>query len=268
MKKIIAGILALTSAIAFSACSDKTNSSGGASESTEATTAGETTSGDETTGGKLIMATEPGFEPYEYLDGTEVKGVDVDIAQAIADELGLELEIRQMNFDSALVAVQQGMVDIAAAGITVNDERREKMDFTINYTKSNLVIVTRPDSGITSKADITADTKIGVQQATTGDFYAQDELGIEPSRYTKYAIAAEDLKLGRIDAIIMDHLPAGAMAKNNEGEIVVLDEVLQEDEYAIAVQKGNQELLDKINPIIQKLIDDGKIEEFTLAHAA
>lgn len=241
IKRLIAGVLAAaTCAAAMAGCS---NSSGG----------------------KLIMATEPGFAPYEYTSGNGVVGIDVDIANEIAKELGMELEIQSMDFDGALLAVQQGKVDFAAAGISVTPERQEVMDFSIEYATSKQVIVVNKDNTTITGPDDLKDKMIAVQMSTVADFYVKDDLGIDPSRYTKYVQAAEDLKSNKVDCIIMDELPAKEMVKANDTLKIVEKEVFT-DKYALAFKKGNTELEEKVNKVLQKLIDDGKIAEFTLNH--
>lgn len=230
--------------------------------------AGCATNGAEGASKKLIMATEPGFAPYEYINGSEVAGIDVDIAKEIAKELNMELEIQQMDFDGALLAVQQGKVDFAAAGISINEERKEVMDFSIEYTTSKQVVVVLTGADIVKAPDqITEGMKVGVQQATVADFYVSDDLGFDPLRYTKYIQAADDLKNNKIDCIIMDELPAEEMVKANP-ELSILDGEVFTDKYAIAFKKGNQELIDKVNKVLEKLIADGKVDEFTLNHTA
>lgn len=217
---------------------------------------------------KLIMATEPGFAPYEYIDGSDVAGIDVDIANEIAKALDMELEIQQMDFDGALLAVQQGKVDFGAAGISITDERKEIMDFSIEYATSKQVVVVLKDANIVNlPSDIVDGIKVGVQQATVADFYVTGDLGFEPLRYTKYIQAADDLKNNKIDCIIMDQLPAEAMVKANE-TLTILDEEVFTDKYAFAFKKGNTELINKVNKVLEQLIADGKIEEFTLKHTA
>lgn len=218
--------------------------------------------------GKLIMATEAGFAPYEYTeDGETVIGVDVDIANEIAKAMGRELEIQNMSFDSALLAVQQGKADFAAAGISIRPDRQEKMDFSIEYATSRQVVVVNKGSKRVDSVDaLTADTVVGVQTGTVGDLYCQDDLGTkELKQYGKFMEAAMDLKNDRIDCIIMDLLPAEEMVKVNDDLEILEGEVLN-DKYAIAVQKGNTEMLDQINQVLQKLVDEGKIEEFTINH--
>ncbi len=216
----------------------------------------------------LIVGTEAGFAPYEYMEGDQVVGIDMDIAQAIADKLGKKLEIQNMDFDGALLAVQQGKVDFVAAGVSVSDERKEKMDFSIDYVDSTEVVVVNtatPGVAAATDADL-ADKVVGVQQGNIADFYVEANISAkEIKRYTKFAQAAEDLKNGKIDCIVMDQYPAEELVKAN-AELSILDGALFQDKYAIAVKKGNKELLDQINSVIQELKDNGKIEEFTANH--
>lgn len=216
---------------------------------------------------KLIMATEAGFAPYEYTeDGDTVIGVDVDIANEIAKAMGKELEVQNMKFDGALMAVQQGKVDFAAAGISITPERQEVMDFTIEYATSKNVIVVNKSAGvINSPEDLTADKVVGVQMGNVADFYVTDELDCKVKQYTKFLEAAQELKNNKIDCIVMDSLPAEQMVEAND-ELYIVDGELFTDRYAIAVKKGNQEMLDSINEVLEKLVADGKVEEFTINH--
>lgn len=264
IKRIIAGILvAATCGLAMAGCQSGTATSG---TSSDATSSAAESKDNNATGGKLIMATEPGFAPYEYMSGSDVVGIDVDIANEVAKELGMELEIQTMDFDGALLAVQQGKVDFAAAGISVTPERQEVMDFSIEYAKSKQVIVVLKGADrVKSVDDLGGDTKIAVQMSTVADFYVSDDLKKEPSRYTKYVQAAEDLKNDKVDCIVMDELPAKEMVKGND-TLEILDGEVFTDTYAFAFKKGNTELEDKVNKVLQKLIDDGKVDEFTLNH--
>ena len=272
MKKVMAMLLAGVMVLSLAGCGSKKEETKAPETKKEETTgAEETTAAKDEAGedsGKLIMATEAGFAPYEYTeDGSTVIGVDVDIANEIAKAMGKELEIQNMDFDSALLAVQQGKVDFTAAGISVTPERQEEMDFSIEYTTSKQVVVVKKDAGrVASVDDLTADTVIGVQTGTVADFYCQDNLGSKDlKQYSKFMEAAMDLKNDRIDCIIMDSLPAEEMVKEND-DLEVLDGEVFTDKYAIAVQKGNQELLDQINEVLQKLVDEGKVEEFIINH--
>ncbi len=216
---------------------------------------------------KLIMATEAGFAPYEYSeDGTTVIGVDVDIANEIAKAMGKELEIQNTTFDGALLAVQKGKVDFAAAGISVTEDRKEKMDFTIEYATSKQVIVVNKEAGVVNGVDdIKAETIVGVQMGNVADFYVTEEMDCVVNQYNKFLEAAQDLKNNKIDCIVMDSLPAEEMVKANP-ELAILEEELFTDKYAIAVQKGNTEMLDAINKVLESLIAEGKIDEFTISH--
>ncbi|NLZ80512.1 MAG: transporter substrate-binding domain-containing protein [Clostridiales bacterium] len=219
------------------------------------------------TGDKLIMATEAGFAPYEYSeDGTTVIGVDVDIAKEIAKAMGKELEIQNTTFDGALLAVQQGKVDFAAAGISVTEDRKEIMDFTIEYATSKQVIVVNKEAGVVNGVDdIKPETIVGVQMGNVADFYVTEEMDCVVNQYNKFLEAAQDLKNDKIDCIVMDSLPAEEMVKANP-ELVILEEELFTDKYAIAVQKGNTEMLNAINEVLEALIAEGKIDEFTISH--
>ncbi len=215
---------------------------------------------------KLYMATEAGFAPYEYYDGEDIVGVDVDIAKEIAKDLGKELVIQNMTFDAVLTAVPAGTCDFGAAGISINDERKETMDFSIEYAQSRQVAVVLENSEITDVKDV-VNYQCGVQTGTTAAYYLDDEevTSIAPKLYNKYFEAIADLNAGRIDAIIMDSLPAESILNTNEG-LKVLDGELFIDSYAFAVQKGNTEMVDAINKTMQRLIEEGKIDEFTLNH--
>ena len=278
MKKLAAALLAGVMVLSMAACgSAKTTETTKAAETTKAgeTKTEETDKAEETSAaeareddGKLIMATEAGFAPYEYTeDGSTVIGVDVDIANEIAKAMGKELVIQNMNFDSALLAVQQGKVDFAAAGISVTPEREEQMDFSIEYTTSKQVVVVKKGADRVASVDaLNADTVVGVQGGTVADSYCQDDLGTKDlKQYSKFMEAAMDLKNDKIDCIIMDSLPAEQMVAEND-DLEILDGEVFTDKYAIAVQKGNKEMLDQINEVLQKLVDDGKVDEFIINH--
>lgn len=218
----------------------------------------------------LIVGTEAGFAPYEYLVGDDVVGIDMDIAQAIADSMGKELVIKNMEFQSALTAVQKGTVDFVAAGVSVDEERAKIMDFSIDYVDSTeVVIVNASSSAVTEVSyDALAGKIVGVQQGNIADFTVEDNAETkEIKRYTKFAQAAEDLKNNKIDCIVMDQYPAQELVETNP-ELKILDGTLFEDKYAIAVKKGNKELLDQINKVIQDLKDSGRMDEITAKHAS
>lgn len=213
----------------------------------------------------LTMATESGFAPYEYLDGDKIVGIDPDIAAEVAKEMGCELKIIDMPFDSIIPSVDSGKADFGAAGMSIRPDRLELVDFTIEYATSKQVILTREDSGVNGVADLNGKT-VGVQLGTVADFELTDNYPeVTVQQYNKYFEAAADLSNGRIDAIVMDSLPAQEVVKIGNG-LVILDEELLTDRYAFCVKKGNTELLDTINKVMQRLIDEGKIDEYTMKH--
>lgn len=268
MKKAIALLLASAMVASMAACGSNTKETAADTESAATESVQDTAAEAEGGSDQLIMVTEAGFAPYEYTeDGQTVIGVDVDIANAIAEALGKELVIQNVTFDGALLAVQQGKADFAAAGITVTEERKEVMDFSITYATSKQVVVVKKDAGrVTSVDELSVDTVIGVQTGTVADFYCQDEgLTENYKQYNKFLEAAMDLKNDKIDCIIMDMLPAEEMVAANS-DLMILDGEVLTDEYAIAVQKGNTEMLDQINAVLEQLIADGKIEEYTINH--
>lgn len=218
-------------------------------------------------GGKktLIMGTEAGFAPYEYYEGDKIVGIDPDIAQEIAKEMGLTLEIVNMDFDSIPEAVKSGKVDFGAAGISITEERAEVVDFTIEYATSEQVIITLEDSDIKTPDDLNGKI-VAVQEGTVADLFLTDycpDAETLPSK--KYFEAVSNLTTGRADAILLDKLPAQEIVKTAEG-LVILEEPLFTDKYAFCVQKGNTKLLDTINQVMQRLIDEGKIDEYTMKH--
>lgn len=210
-------------------------------------------------GDTLVMATNAEFPPYEYHEGDEIVGIDAEVAALIAEELGMTLEIEDMAFDSILAAVQSGKADIAMAGITVTDERKMVVNFSDTYTKATQLIIVAEDSEIASKDDLT-DKTIGVQLGTTGDIYAEEVEGATVERYSKGFEAVQALMQGKVDAVVIDGEPAKVFVEENEG-IKLLDEAFTEEEYAIAVSKDNEELLEQINAALATLEENGKFDE-------
>lgn len=215
---------------------------------------------------ELVMVTEAGFAPYEYYENGEIVGVDVDIAKEIAKALGKELVIKDVAFDSIINEVRTGKADFGAAGISYSEERSESVDFSLNYVVSKNVVITKVNSNITlNNID---GKKIAVQLGSIGDTYATNNFkNSEIIRQKKYLAAAQDLKTDKVDLIIMDELPAKEIVNVNN-DLKILDGFLTSDSYGMIVQKGNKELLDVINKVINKLKDEGKIDEFILNHTA
>lgn len=209
--------------------------------------------------GKLIMATNAEFPPYEYREGDKVVGIDAEIAQAIAEEMGMELEIEDMAFDSIIAAVTSGKVDVGIAGMTVTEDRKESVDFSNTYMEAAQVIIVQEGSAIATPDDL-AGKKIGVQLGTTGDIYAADIKDATIERYNKGFEAVQALSQGKVDAVVIDREPAKVFVEENTG-LTLLDEEFTVEQYAIAVSKDNKELLDEINAALAKLEESGKLQE-------
>lgn len=210
-------------------------------------------------GDVLVMATNAEFPPYEYREGDEIVGIDAEVAALIAEELGMTLEIEDMAFDSILAAVQSGKADIGMAGITVTEDRKLSVNFTDTYTKATQMIIVQEGSEIATKDDLTGKT-VGVQLGTTGDIYAEDIEDATIERYNKGFEAVQALIQGKVDAVIIDGEPAKVFVSQNEG-IKLVDEAYTEEEYAIAIAKGNEELLEKVNTALNTLKENGKFDE-------
>lgn len=216
---------------------------------------------EEAEGQKIVMATNAAFPPYEYVEGDEYKGIDVEIAQAIAEKLGCELVIEDVDFGAIVAGVETGKYDFGMAGMTVTDERKESVNFSKTYATGVQAIVVAEGSEITSADDLSSETKIGVQQDTTGDIYASEDYGEDAVvRYKTGADAIQALVSGKVSCVIIDNEPAKSFVETNEG-LQVLETAYVEEEYAICVAKDNSELLDKINAALDELKESGKIDE-------
>lgn len=213
----------------------------------------------------LILVTEAGFAPYEYYENGKIVGVDIDIANEIANYMGKELVVKDIAFDSIINELNSGKADFAAAGMSITPERLEEVDFSIQYITSNQVVMVRKDSNITM--DTIDGKKIAVQLGNVADSYAEKNYkNSEIIRQKKYLTMVEDLKAGKVDLIIMDNLPAQEIVKNNDG-LKLLPGYLFSDSYGIAVKKGNDKLLNNINTVLEKLQSEGKIEEYIINHS-
>lgn len=235
LKKILCGILAASAALTLAGC-------GGEKKDT------------------LVMATNAEFPPYEYREGEAIVGIDAEIAQAIADDLGMTLKIEDMAFDSIIAAVQSGKADFGMAGITIDEDRLENVNFSDPYTTAAQVVIIREDSDIASPSTDLNGKKVGVQLGTTGDIYAGDIEGVTVERFNKGFEAVQSLTQGKIDAVIIDREPAKVFVSENEG-LKILDEAYTTEDYAIAIAKDNNELLEQVNASLAKLKESGKIQE-------
>ena len=209
-------------------------------------------------GDELIMATNAYFEPYEYYEGGAVVGIDAEIAQAIADKMGMTLKIEDMEFDSIIAAVNSGKAHIGVAGMTVTEDRLENVDFSDSYTTATQVIIVQEGSEIAGADDLEG-KKVGVQLGTTGDIFAADIKDVQLEQYNKGMDAVQALANGMIDAVIIDNEPAKQFVAKAEG-LTILEEEFVTEEYAIAVAKGNEELLDDINKALDAIIADGTVK--------
>ena len=239
---------------------------------------------------KLVMATNAAFPPYEFKDGDKIVGIDAEIAAAIAEKLGMELVIEDVDFGAVLTGVAEGKYDMGMAGITVTDERKETMDFSDTYATGIQVIIVKDGSTIASLDDIfefdaegnptalkNPDMKVGVQENTTGDIYSSSAItgwgfndlnedeSIKTDRVVRYKTGAEAvsaLKSDKVDCVIIDNEPAKSFVEANDGiHILEGDNEYAIEDYAICVDKGNTELLNKINAALKELKEDGTIDK-------
>ena len=272
MKKLLALVLAMMMVLGlFAACGVANNAPAPSTEATDAATDGATDGTEEAPAalktieeGKLLMSTNAAFPPYEMTtDDGGFEGIDVEIAGAIAEKLGLELEILDMDFDAALLAVNEGKSDIVMAGVTVNEDRKLVMDFTDSYATGVQVVIVKEGSDVTM--DNLGEKMIGAQRGTTGYIYASDTPdngGYGEDHVTAYdngATAVQALINGQVDCVIIDSAPAAEYVKANAGLTILEGEWVTEN-YAIGCDKGNTALVEAINEVLAELIDDGTVQ--------
>ena len=247
-------------ALALTACGGSASSTASSTASSAAVSTSAAAELTTVEAGKLTMATNATFPPYEMTtDSGEIEGIDVDTAKAIAEKLGLELQIDDMDFDAALLAVQQGKSDMVMAGVTVTDERQNVMDFTDSYATGIQSIIVKEDSDIASVDDL-AGKKIGTQRGTTGYLYCSDDFGDENVvAYDNGLTAVQMLNNGQVDCVVIDNAPAKEFVAANPG-LKLLDTAYVEENYAIGVGKGNTELKDAINTALEELKADGTLQ--------
>ena len=245
-----------SSSTASSAAASSVASSAAASSEAASAAATELTTVE---AGKLTMATNAAFPPYEMTtDAGEFEGIDIETAQAIADKLGLELQIDDMDFDAALLSVQQGKADIVMAGVTVTDERKAVMDFSDSYATGIQSIIVPEGSDIASPDDL-AGKKIGTQRGTTGYIYCSDDFGDENVvAYDDGLTAVQALNNGQVDAVVIDNAPAKEFVAANPG-LIILDTSYAEEDYAIGMAKGSS-LEDAVNAVLEELKADGTLQ--------
>jgi len=269
MKKFLAIVLAGVMALSLVACGGNTEETTAATEAADTTASVDTTAAVDVTAaaefttvqeGKLIMGTNAAFPPYEFVDdGETIVGIDAEIAEAIAKDLGLELVIEDMEFGSILTAVQTGKIDIGLAGMTVTEERLKNVNFSTSYAKGVQSVIVPENSDIKTIDDLEG-KKIGVQESTTGHIYCEDQYGAENViAYTYGTNAVQALVAGKVDCVVIDNNPAKEFVKANEG-LTILETAYAEEDYAAAISKDNEPLLAAFNASLEKLIADGTVQ--------
>ena len=268
MKKIIlsmavAAMMVMAMAACGSAQSASQGSAEGAGSSAESSQAQGSASGSingdgVANAGKLVMATSADFPPYEYHEGDKIVGIDVEIAQAIAQKMGVELEIEDIAFDSVILEVMSGKADLGLAGITATEDRKANLDFSESYTNARQLVIVQEDSPIMTVEDLEG-KNLGVQSGTTGDLMASDVKDATVEHYTKGMDAVMALTQGKVDAVIIDSEVAKYFVKQTSG-IKILDQEFANENYVIVVKKGNAALLNNVNAALKELKEDGTID--------
>ncbi|MCR5624421.1 MAG: ABC transporter substrate-binding protein [Lachnospiraceae bacterium] len=216
--------------------------------------------------GKLTMATNAYFPPYEHYSGDEIVGIDIDIGKLIADRMGLDLEIKDMPFEDVINSVKDGESDIAISTLTVTEERQKIVDFTEPYAFGIQSIIVKEDSEIKNAEDLYNAEMIGVQKGATGEAFCQEDFGEEKvTSYNKISVSLLDLNTGKIDAVVIDRDVAEKYVEENAG-LKMLDSDYKKEDYGIAISKDNPKLKEEINKILQELKDEGKIDEIIGRH--
>lgn len=225
-------------------------------------------------GGKLVMGTNAAFPPFEFTTSTglvgEFDGIDVAIANNIAESMGKTLEVADMDFDGLIAAVSTGKVDMVAAGMTATDERRQSVDFSDTYfVASQVMVVAADNTDITKADDLKEGKKVGVVLGYTGDGIVTDDLQVAEENITRANRGidiVQDVKNGKLDAVVIDSATGKALAEKNGLKVVEDPEAFESEEYAIAVKKGNTELLEKINATLAEMKANGEIDELAVKY--
>lgn len=209
----------------------------------------------------IVMGTNAEFEPFEYRDGLEITGFDVEVGKKIAEKLGKELVVEDMAFDALIMALNNDKVDFVAAGMTADDKRRTQVDFSESYFNSKQMIIVKSEDDTIATAEDLVGKKVGVQLGTTSDIFVSGTEGIaEVVQFQAGTQAIMDLKNGKIDAVVIDAEPAKKMTQG-QSDLKLLDAPFVEEEYAIAVKKGNDDILAVINETLAEIKADGTYDE-------
>ena len=278
MKKLLSLLLAASMCVVLlAACGSNGSADASKGAASSAPAASAAASGDKADGdaaevktiesGKLIMATNAQFPPYEMVadgdgvNGTGFEGIDIEIAAAIAEKLGLELQVDDMDFDAALTAVQQGKCDLVLAGLTYNEERAQLMTFSDSYAQGVQAIIVKDGSDIATADDLANAGMIGTQRGTTGYLYCTDDFGEDHvAAYDSGAAAVQALLNGQVDAVVIDKMPAETFAAENDG-LKVLDTAYTTEDYCAAVAKDNEALVKEVNVVLAELKADGTLDQ-------
>ena len=278
MKKLLSLLLAASMCVVLlAACGSNSSADASKGAASSAPAASAAASGDKADGdaaevktiesGKLIMATNAQFPPYEMVadgdgvNGTGFEGIDIEIAAAIAEKLGLELQVDDMDFDAALTAVQQGKCDFVLAGLTYTDDRAQLMTFSDSYAQGVQAIIVKEDSAIASPDDLANAAMIGTQRGTTGYLYCTDDFGEDHvAAYDSGAAAVQALLNGQVDAVVIDKMPAETFAAENDG-LKVLDTAYTTEDYCAAMNKDNEALTKEVNVVLAELKADGTLDQ-------
>ncbi|HBG56317.1 MAG TPA: ABC transporter substrate-binding protein, partial [Ruminococcaceae bacterium] len=269
--------LGAAAVLSMASCSQAQSSSGAQSAETVASSGAQSAktaeSGAQTSvdqiksSGTVVMSTNAEFEPFEYKDGNKIIGIDVDIANAIAQKLGgVKLKINDVAFDSLTMELQTGKCNFVAAGMTITPDKQKNVDFSDPYFDATQSIIVLKGSPIQSRTGLNG-KKVGVQQGTTGDTYCTNEKGTndikvgEVKRFNKGADAISDLMNGRIDAVVIDDFPAQKFVSKHPEKLVKLKDALTVEHYAIAVKKGDKAMLDVVNSVLKELKSSGKLDK-------
>ena len=210
--------------------------------------------------GYITMATNAEFEPFEYKDGTEFLGIDIDISKKIAEKLGVELKISDVAFSAVLQELANGTCEFVAAGMSYDETRAKNADFSDPYFSASQVILVNSDSSIASADDLNG-KKIGVQEGTTGADYCEEKLEAEVIPFSKHVDAVSDLIAGQIDAVVLDDFPATKFVEKNSDKIKKLDTPLTEETYSIVVAKDDKEMLELVNEVLADLKSSGELQK-------
>ena len=215
----------------------------------------------------FTIATNAEFAPWEMVgEGGEYVGIDMDLARLIAEELGMELVIENVDFNSVVNMVVTGKADAAIAGLTITPEREEEVLFSIPYATAVQSVIVREGYEEIATLDDLVGKIVGVQMSTTGDLFVSEMEGVEVRQYSSGTNAAMDLAAGRVDAVMIDSAPAASIVSNIEGLVILEGIEMDEESYSIAFAKDNTELCEQVNAILEKLIEDGTVEELYLKY--